>query len=128
MPTLNQLVAEQVKIISGAKAALEAAQKQPPTTAATIATRESTIVDLKTRMADLAEAEGNDRGKDSTGKSRDTRPKSQPWRNKSKRIKSGPANSRAAPRLMKRKGRSSRSWVAIANGRHHRGVRTTLRR
>ncbi|MBX3234572.1 MAG: hypothetical protein KF814_00350 [Nitrospiraceae bacterium] len=56
MPTLNQLVAEQVKIISGAKAALEAAQKQPPTTAATIATRESTIVDLKTRMADLAEA------------------------------------------------------------------------
>ena len=58
--TLTYYGAERVmphyNVMGVAKAALEAAQKQPPTTAATIATRESTIVDLKTRMADLAEA------------------------------------------------------------------------
>lgn len=56
MPTLNQLLAEQVKVISGAKAALEAAQKQPPTAAAAIAARESSIADLRARIADLTEA------------------------------------------------------------------------
>jgi chaperonin cofactor prefoldin len=56
MATLNRIMAEQVKLISGAKAALEVAQKKPPTVAATIAVRESTILDLKERIANLTEA------------------------------------------------------------------------
>ncbi len=56
MATLNQILAEQAKLISGAKAALEAAQKRPPTMAAVMAVRESTIEELKERIANLTEA------------------------------------------------------------------------
>jgi len=56
MSTLNQILAEQVKLLSGAQAALEAAQKKPPTMAAVMAVRESTIEELKERIANLTEA------------------------------------------------------------------------
>ena len=56
MSTLNQILAEQVKLLSGAQAALEAAQRKPPTMAAVMAVRESTIEDLKERIANLTEA------------------------------------------------------------------------
>jgi uncharacterized coiled-coil protein SlyX len=56
MATLNQMVAEQTKVIGEARASLEAAFKKPPTQAATIAARETTVVELKTRVANLAEA------------------------------------------------------------------------
>ena len=56
MATLNQMVAEQTKVISEARASLEAAFKKPPTQAATIAAREATVAELKTRAASLAEA------------------------------------------------------------------------
>ena len=39
MATLNQMVAEQAKVIGEARASLEAAFKKPPTQAATIAAR-----------------------------------------------------------------------------------------
>ena len=43
MATLNQILAEQTKIIGEAKSSLEAAFKKPPTQAATIAAREATV-------------------------------------------------------------------------------------
>ncbi len=56
MATLNQIVAEQAKVIGEARASLEAAFKKPPTQAATIAVREATVVELKTKLSNLAEA------------------------------------------------------------------------
>ena len=56
MATLNQILAEQAKVIGEARASLEAAFKKPPTQAATIAAREATVTDLKTRVANLTEA------------------------------------------------------------------------
>ena len=56
MATLNQMVAEQTKVIGEARASLEAAFKKPPTQAATIVAREATVAELKTRAANLAEA------------------------------------------------------------------------
>ena len=56
MATLNQMVAEQAKVIGEARASLEAAFKKPPTQAATMAAREATVAELKTRAANLAEA------------------------------------------------------------------------
>ncbi len=56
MATLNQMVAEQAKVIGEARASLETAFKKPPTQAATIAAREATVAELKTRAANLAEA------------------------------------------------------------------------
>lgn len=56
MATLNQIVAEQAKVIGEARASLEAAFKKPPTQAATIAAREATVTELKTRVANLTEA------------------------------------------------------------------------
>ncbi len=56
MATLNQIVAEQTKVISEARASLEAAFKKPPTQAAVIVAREATVAELKTRAANLAEA------------------------------------------------------------------------
>ena len=55
MATLNQILAEQTKIIGEAKSSLEAAFKKPPTQAATIAAREATVADLKARVANLTE-------------------------------------------------------------------------
>lgn len=59
MATLNQMVAEQAKVISEARASLEAAFKKPPTQAATIAAREATVAELKARAANLAEAKAS---------------------------------------------------------------------
>ncbi|MBX3347002.1 MAG: hypothetical protein R3B11_13770 [Nitrospira sp.] len=59
MATLNQIVAEQAKVIGEARASLEAAFKKPPTQAATIAAREATVAELKTRMSNLAEAKAS---------------------------------------------------------------------
>ncbi|MCC6966855.1 MAG: hypothetical protein IT391_11330 [Nitrospira sp.] len=59
MATLNQMVAEQAKVIGEARASLEAAFKKPPTQTATIAAREATVVELKTRMSNLAEAKAS---------------------------------------------------------------------
>ena len=56
MATLNQILAEQAKLIGEAKSSLEAALKKPPTQAATIAVRESTLAELKSRVANLTEA------------------------------------------------------------------------
>ena len=56
MATLNQILAEQAKVIGEARASLEAAFKKPPTQAATIAAREATVTELKTRVANLTEA------------------------------------------------------------------------
>ncbi|GMV51904.1 MAG: hypothetical protein NBKEAIPA_01112 [Nitrospirae bacterium] len=56
MATLNQILAEQTKLIGEAKSSLEAALKKPPTQAATIAAREATVAELKTRVANLTEA------------------------------------------------------------------------
>jgi len=59
MATLNQIVAEQTKVIGEARASLEAAFKKPPTQTATIAAREATVAELKTRLANLAEAKAS---------------------------------------------------------------------
>lgn len=59
MATLNQIVAEQEKVISEARASLEAAFKKPPTQTATIAARDATVAELKTRVANLAEAKSS---------------------------------------------------------------------
>jgi hypothetical protein len=59
MATLNQIVAEQAKVIGEARASLEAAFKKPPTQTATIAAREATVAELKTRMSNLAEAKAS---------------------------------------------------------------------
>lgn len=56
MATLNQILAEQAKLIGEAKSSLEAAFKKPPTQAATLAAREATVADLKARVANLTEA------------------------------------------------------------------------
>ena len=56
MATLTQMLAEQAKLIGEAKSSLEAAFQKPPTQAATIAARESTVAELKSRVADLTEA------------------------------------------------------------------------
>ena len=56
MATLNQILAEQAKMIGEAKSSLEAAFKKPPTQAAPIAAREATVADLKTRVVNLTEA------------------------------------------------------------------------
>ncbi|MDR4480915.1 MAG: hypothetical protein R3B37_14365 [Nitrospira sp.] len=56
MATLNQILAEQAKLIGGAKSALEAAYKQPPTSAAPIAVKEATVAEIKTRAANLTAA------------------------------------------------------------------------
>lgn len=56
MATLNQILAEQAKLIGEAKSSLEAAFKKPPTQAATIAARESTVAELKSRVVNLTEA------------------------------------------------------------------------
>lgn len=56
MATLNQILAEQAKLIGEAKSSLETALKKPPTQAATIAARESTLAELKSRVANLTEA------------------------------------------------------------------------
>lgn len=59
MATLNQIMAEQTKVIGEARASMEAAFKKPPTQAATIAAREATVAELKTRLANLAEAKAS---------------------------------------------------------------------
>ncbi len=59
MATLNQMVAEQAKVIGEARASLEAAFKKPPTQTATIAAREATVAELKTRMSNLAEVKAS---------------------------------------------------------------------
>ncbi|WHZ26483.1 MAG: hypothetical protein OJF51_001278 [Nitrospira sp.] len=59
MATLNEILAEQAKLIGGAKAALEAAQKKPPTNQVTITARESTIAELKARIENLTNAKSN---------------------------------------------------------------------
>ena len=59
MATLNQMVADQAKVIGEARASLEAAFKKPPTQTATIAAREATVAELKTRMSNLAEVKAS---------------------------------------------------------------------
>jgi hypothetical protein len=59
MATLNQILAEQAKLIGEAKKALEAAQKKPPTTTAPIAVKEATLADLKSRVANLTAAKAD---------------------------------------------------------------------
>lgn len=59
MATLNEILEDQAKLIGRAKAALEAAQKKPPTNQVTITARESTIAELKARIENLTEAKAN---------------------------------------------------------------------
>ena len=56
MATLNQIIAEQAKLIGEAKKNLEAAQKKPPAVSAAIAAKESLLADLKERAAILTKA------------------------------------------------------------------------
>ncbi|MBI4003187.1 MAG: hypothetical protein HY348_15570 [Nitrospira defluvii] len=56
MATLNQILAEQAKLIGEAKSSLEAAHKKPPTQGAPIAAREATVAELKARVANLTDA------------------------------------------------------------------------
>ena len=50
MATLNQILAEQVKLIGEAKKNLEEAQKKPPTSGGPIAVKEATVAELKARV------------------------------------------------------------------------------
>lgn len=59
MATLNQVLAEQGKLIGEAKKNLEEAQRKPPTTSSPIAVREATVAELKDRVANLSAAKGD---------------------------------------------------------------------
>jgi chromosome segregation ATPase len=56
MATLNQIIAEQAKLIGEAKKTLETAQKRPPATTAPIAAKEATLADLRGRVTNLTNA------------------------------------------------------------------------
>lgn len=56
MPTLNEILANQLKLISDAKATLVAAQNKPPTSAAPMAVREASLADLKEHVLNLNKA------------------------------------------------------------------------
>ncbi|RPH79349.1 MAG: hypothetical protein EHM80_08105 [Nitrospiraceae bacterium] len=56
MATLNQMLAEQGKLIGEAKKNLEEAQKKPPASSSPIAVREATVAELKDRVANLSAA------------------------------------------------------------------------
>jgi len=59
MATLNQILAEQGKLIGEAKKNLEKAQKKPPQTSDSIAIKEATVAELKTRVTGLTAAEAD---------------------------------------------------------------------
>jgi phage I-like protein len=54
MATLNQILAEQMKLIGEAKNTLETAQKKPPPTTTPIAVKEATVAEIKSRVANLS--------------------------------------------------------------------------
>ena len=56
MATLNQIIAEQAKLIGEAKKTLETTQKKPPATTAPIAAKEATLAEIKSRVANLTSA------------------------------------------------------------------------
>jgi hypothetical protein len=56
MATLNQILAEQVKLIGEAKKTLEEAQKKPPASGGSIAVKEATVTELKSRVVNLTAA------------------------------------------------------------------------
>jgi hypothetical protein len=56
MATLNQILAEQAKLIGEAKKTLEEAQKKPPTTNGSIEIKEATVAELKVRVTNLTAA------------------------------------------------------------------------
>ena len=53
MATVNQMIAEQVKLLSDAQKNLEAAQKKPPAPSAAIEAKEALLVDIKESAANL---------------------------------------------------------------------------
>jgi uncharacterized small protein (DUF1192 family) len=59
MATLNQMLAEQGKLIGEAKKKLEEAQKKPPTNSGSIAVKEVTVTELKGRVASLTAAKAD---------------------------------------------------------------------
>jgi len=59
MATLNQMLAEQGKLIGEAKKNLEEAQKKPPASSSPIAKTEATVAELKDRIANLSAAKGD---------------------------------------------------------------------
>ena len=59
MATLNQILAEQAKLVGEAKKNLEEAQKKPPTTGGPIAVKEATVAELKARMTNLTAAKAD---------------------------------------------------------------------
>ena len=56
MATLNQIIAEQIKLVGEAKKTLETAQKRPPATTAPIAAKEGTLAEIKGRVTNLINA------------------------------------------------------------------------
>jgi chromosome segregation ATPase len=59
MATLNQILAEQVKLIGEAKKNLEEAQKKPPRSGGPIAGKEATVAELKARVTGLTAAKAD---------------------------------------------------------------------
>ena len=59
MATLNQILAEQGKLIGEAKMKLEEAQKKSPTTSGSIEIKTATVAELKTRVTSLAAAKAD---------------------------------------------------------------------
>jgi Tfp pilus assembly protein FimV len=56
MATLNQIIAEQAKLIGEAKKTLETTQKKPPETTAPIVAKEATLAEIKSRTINLTSA------------------------------------------------------------------------
>ena len=59
MATLNQMLAEQGKLIGEAKKTLEEAQKKPPTTSGSIDIKTATVAELKGRVTSLIAAKAD---------------------------------------------------------------------
>jgi len=59
MATLNQILAEQGKLIGEAKKKLEEVQKEPPTSSGSIGVKEATVAELKARVANLTAAKAD---------------------------------------------------------------------
>lgn len=59
MPTVKDILSEQVKLLSEAKKTLEAGQRRPPSLTAPIEAKQATVAELKSRMANLTKAKAD---------------------------------------------------------------------
>jgi predicted RNase H-like nuclease (RuvC/YqgF family) len=59
MPTLKEILSEQVKLLSEAKKTLEAGQKRPPSLTAPIEAKQATLTELKSRVASLTQSKAD---------------------------------------------------------------------